>query len=144
MQSTLRSKFLWLGSPYASGVVVLIASGTASHYARRFGIQHVGLVVGSVTSTFIGILIGARMRRRQENIDSYQAHTYYQNLKIRGAVQVLSGIMDLCPHSYEADHEQCRAAMRKQLLVIKAAMGQAPIPEIILGNLRKNAASVSR
>jgi hypothetical protein len=75
------------------------------------------------------------LRDKLARIDSYQAHTYLQNMRMREAVESLEKQLAGCEHNFDAEHEQCIAFSRLQLRLIKHTLGHGPDPVLIHGSI---------
>ena len=92
--------------------------------------------VDALSGVIAAILFWVRsiaMKMKLAEVDAYQASAYLQQMRIRSAVQVISHVNADCTHIGDPAHKNCTAAMRRELMVIQAAIGRAPNPEIIRG-----------
>lgn len=119
-------------------LVVLICIATDLAVLNFFGPFRGHWIVSDIVSGLcLGTAVYSMAWRNCETdaeIDLYQSHAYYQKIKVGNSVQTLFHLSDSCDHIADSEHQKCRAATRRELMAIRAAICQAPCPDIVRGN----------
>lgn len=106
--------------------------------ARYIGVRHhrhyVGAITAALASAAFVKLRAHFLRHTLNEVDAYQAHEFWQKARIISSLQAIKYITDGCDHIGDPEHQKCRAAGRKELAVIQAAIGRSPSPDIVRGN----------
>lgn len=117
---------------------VLICIATDLIVLNFFGAYRGHWVVSDIVS---GLCVGAAVyimawqhREADAEVSLYQSHAYYQKIKIGNSIQTLFHLSDSCEHIGDPEHQKCRAAARREFMAIRAAICQAPCPDIVRGN----------
>jgi len=102
-----------------------------------------------VSDIVSGLCVGAAVyimawehRESNAELSLYQSHAYYQKIKIGNSLQSLFHLFDSCDHIGDPEHQKCRAAAHREFMAIRAAICQAPCPDILRGNKQQVATGV--
>lgn len=119
------------------GALVLIVNLAARFIFKNelhLRFAYVGAIASSVACATFVMLRARFLRHALREVDAYQANEFWQQQRIISSLQSITYVCDQCDHIADPAHQNCRAAVRKELRSIRSSLGKAPMPDIVRGN----------